>query len=334
MSIYADNRGGKRSGRFVVEVERKGKRLKARCDNESEAKLKEAEFRYQLETGRVPANAQHKRLDRVAVGGPATLSMLRKAVDGRVWRGMAIETANLANLRIMEEVMGDVALDRINGRWVEDLKAALVKQRAVSPATVNRYLACLSKALKWAIKMEMRTVQEMPEMAFATEDSGRIRWFSADEEAKAYTLVTDRIAKVIRLAIRTGMRRGELLGVEPKQVTKGWVHLWDTKSGSPRSIPLTPEDEADLNWLADGRMPTVQQLRVAWEKLRKDMGLQNDTDFVFHCTRHTFGTRAAEKGVHPRVIQQLMGHKSFSMTERYTHMSDQLLRGALGQMFG
>lgn len=342
MAIYADKKAGHLTGWFRVEVQAKGRRLRDRCRTMDEARSREQHFKECLALDRQPksekavrtlvktlASPLH-RLHRPA--GRATISTIRKAGDGRIWRGQASEAQSLAKLRIIQTVMGDAELDAINDRWVEELKAELVGQRGMTDHTVNRYLACLSKALKWAVRMEYRALGKLPAIELYNEESGRVRVLSRAEEAKAYELLDTRLTRVVRVAVRTGMRRGELLGVALPQLRTGWVDLWTTKSGSPRSIPLTPEDEADLRWLADGRMPTVQQLRVGWQKLKLAIA-PTDNDFVFHCTRHTFATRAVESGVHPRVLQQLMGHKSFKMTERYTHMSDALLRNSLIQMF-
>lgn len=44
-------------------------------------------------------------------------------------------------------------------------------------------------------------------------------------------------------------------------------------------------------------------------------------DFTWHCFRHTFASRLVMAGVGLRKVQELMGHKTISMTCRYVHLS-------------
>ena len=43
------------------------------------------------------------------------------------------------------------------------------------------------------------------------------------------------------------------------------------------------------------------------------------TDFRFHDFRHTAATRMLEKGADIRTVQEILGHSSVSVTERYIH---------------
>jgi len=51
-----------------------------------------------------------------------------------------------------------------------------------------------------------------------------------------------------------------------------------------------------------------------------------DKDVTFHSLRHTFATHLMESGVAPRTIQALLGHRSLSTTQRYTHVAGDYLR--------
>lgn len=61
-------------------------------------------------------------------------------------------------------------------------------------------------------------------------------------------------------------------------------------------------------------------LKTAWKTACREAGIAN---LRIHDLRHTFGTRAADDGAPLRSIQEVMGHGSILMTERYSHATDQ-----------
>lgn len=68
---------------------------------------------------------------------------------------------------------------------------------------------------------------------------------------------------MVYIAIRTGMRASELLGLEEAQVTPRWAHLWETKNGSARSVPLTDDLHGRLGPLVSGGKPSQRADRKA-----------------------------------------------------------------------
>ena len=52
--------------------------------------------------------------------------------------------------------------------------------------------------------------------------------------------------------------------------------------------------------------------------------------FGMHALRHTYATRAIERGVPPKVLQQLLGHASIKTTmDRYVHVTDDSMAKAV-----
>ena len=102
-------------------------------------------------------------------------------------------------------------------------------------------------------------------------------------------------------ALETAMRRGELLTLEWQDVhvAQGWVHLPDTKNGSPRDVPLSPKDQAilaDLPHDLSGRVFPVhfEALKSAWRRL---LGRSGVVGLRFHDLRHEATSRFFEKGL-------------------------------------
>jgi integrase len=323
MAIYPDRtRGGQLTGKYRVEVQKGTTRLRGRADTLAEAKAVEADLKQRLLTG-APAP------ERVSVPAEAKALTLREAVrksSGILWSRQATEAESFRKLERVLSLVGEtLPVNEFTQNKVDGLVLTL-RETGVSDATVNRYLSCVSAFLRFCRKRGLMTV-EAPEIEWATEDEGRIRWLSYEEEEQLMSFLPPLYATVVFVALRTGLRASELLNLTSDQVEERWVHLWGdgTKGGKSRSVPLTPEVHAAIVELLDHGMPDYWQLRTEWDKARKAMGLLDDPTFVFHACRHSYATRAVQAGVNIRVLQKLMGHSAIQTTLRYAHVDDQTL---------
>ena len=183
------------------------------------------------------------------------------------------------------------------------------------------------------------------------------------------------------LALETGMRIGELMGLKWSEIDYDksvlyvrrslcyfrrdgkYVFEWhDTKThNSKRVIPLTKqavkalkrqwirrqsillknasevqEDYRDLIFVTKNNRPTQQFIvaeciDVAIRRIRKDY--PEFERFSPHCFRHTFATRAIERGMQPKILQKLLGHGSLQTTmDLYCHVTEDTLYDAMSLM--
>jgi integrase len=58
------------------------------------------------------------------------------------------------------------------------------------------------------------------------------------------------------------------------------------------------------------------------------------THFRFHDLWHTYASHLAMRGVHIRALQELLGHKTLAMTQRYSHLAPEQLQNAVKLLDG
>lgn len=69
---------------------------------------------------------------------------------------------------------------------------------------------------------------------------------------------------------------------------------------------------------------TVREKRKGWAVARPSAS--------FHSLRHTFVTRAIEAGVPAAIVRALVGHATAAMTDRYTHISGDVVAAAFASL--
>lgn len=257
---------------------------------------------------------------------PATLNQLLKVCALPLWKGLAYERTAHRNVEQFIEIVGDLPLSEVKTATFDGWRKALT----VSEATVNRKLANIHSVLQYAVDRDWMV--KVPKMPWQTESEGRIRWISPDEERVMFELLDkwgeSEVALFLMILIDTGMRRGELLTATASQIDGDWLRLWKTKTKQARSVPLSARAKEalakGLPWTV-----TISQLRTVWDKLKSEMGLEGDGDFVLHTLRHTAATRTLKKTKNIVVVQRLLGHSKIKTTLRYSHLADDELLAAV-----
>ena len=148
--------------------------------------------------------------------------------------------------------------------------------------------------------------------------------FERLEEAEKQTK-NPHIWPVIVFAIETGMRRGEILGLQWEHVDldRRIAHLPLTKNGSSREVPLSTkaadvlEGQGQHNDTTSPFPVTSNGFRLAWDRLRRRTGL---SDLRFHDLRHEAISRFFELGLNIPEVAFISGHKDLRMLFRYTHL--------------
>lgn len=326
---YPEKRGDKLTGRWYGELWVKKVRFRAVFDSKKAADGYEA---YVKATGAEPPG-HHDALLGPTFKEVAQECKLAGGPKGKWKRGR--DDSVLQRIDHVVSLLGDKPVGAITTadleRLTRDLERRPGRKRGgttMSAGTVNRYLTAASAVLTFA-KDSRRYIESKPKVPWRDEGGNeRFYWLTEPQErgvcawmvAKGY----ESSAFTTRVLTATGMRWGELEGLEPDQIEDTWLRLWETKTDSPRSIPIEPEMARELRALvAAGALPKYQTYRKHLKAALKACGYSSEISV--HALRHTTGTRFVERGVNQRVIQKFLGHRNSKTTERYTHVSDETL---------
>ena len=213
-----------------------------------------------------------------------------------------------------------------------------ISGKPASPATVNRYLAVLSKAMSAAVK-EWFWLPDNPcrNVRRPTEPRGRVRFLSDDERERlleACKKSTDpRLYPLVLAAISTGARQGELLSLRWGDIDfeRGSATIEDTKNGDRRAVPVVGLiAEVLQEWgrvrifgndrVFAGRKGHTTFPRKAWLAALNEAQIKN---FTFHDLRHTAASYLAMSGATLVELATILGHKTLQMVQRYAHLTEQ-----------
>lgn len=130
---------------------------------------------------------------------------------------------------------------------------------------------------------------------------------------------------LVRLALETAMRQGELLTLrwEHVDLKRRTAFLPDTKNGDSRTVPLSGSAISILSALPRSITGDVfpgytrNAVKKAFVRARQRADIQ---DLRFHDLRHEATTRFFEMGLNIMEVAAITGHKDIRMLSRYTHL--------------
>lgn len=240
-------------------------------------------------------------------------------------------------------LLGKLPLAAITSAEVKRLTSALLA-KGLSPKSVNNILSTLRCCLDTAVEWEH--LKHLPRFKWLRADPSRFDFLSSAESRRLIAAATETpYGLMIRMALRTGMRIGELTGLRWEDIDfdRGLIAVRRSivrgiesspKTYRHRFIPIASDLYAALLearrphgfvFSLDGQRPLAQPRRGLWRAL-KAAGLRR---IGWHVLRHTFASQLATEGVSIYVVQALLGHATVQMTTRYAHLAPSATRGAV-----
>jgi len=310
----------KRSGAWEASIEKKGvPRISRTFDTKSEAEIWAATVESEIGRGIFVSRKEAEstnlsdaldRYEREISSGKK--GHRREKTRIAVWKNHPLAKRFLASIR-----GSDMALyrdERIKARY--------------SANTIRLELAIISHLFEIARKewgMEGLT-NPVKSIRMPSPPSGRDRRLQPGEFEKLLESLSDEMGQVVRFALETAMRRGELAGMtwDMVDIKKRTVTLPDTKNGQKRIVPLSSVAVTILK----ERLSTRRMDGEVWDigldaisqnfaKACQKVGISG---LHFHDLRHEATSRLFEKGFDTMEVKTITGHKTLQMLARYTHL--------------
>lgn len=239
-------------------------------------------------------------------------------------------------LRNFKEILGDVYLNEIRERHIEDYKIKRLKQ--IAPATVHREMNTVKNMFKIALRRGIINEDPCLYVKKPQEPPGRVRYLAKEE----IPLLLNECKKIpylylfVVIGLNTGMRKSEILGLKWSDIDfeNKLIHLEKTKNRERADILINSTTEEALktyqkeNGFNDKIFP-VKELKKSFKGAKDRAGI---TNFRIHDLRHTFASYLVMNNIPLSVVKELMRHKSFKMTLRYAHLSPQQKRFAVEKL--
>jgi integrase len=308
--------------------------------------------------------AKHQELGIQPDAGPYTVAdAIRDYFEAREHRGSkgVKDDRRSAEARILPE-LGAKRVDRLTASHIRSWHAALAKApkrvrtkataerhatRAIETndaeavrarrATANRVLTILKAALNHAYGDDRvasdeawRKVKPFPEV-----DTPVVRFLTAGECQRLINACNVDFRNLVRGALLTGCRYGELVGMEATDFNRdaGTITVRLSKAGKPRHVVLNDEGCELFEALTAGRASRELIFRRedggAWGKSHQARPIAEastrakiEPSATFHILRHTYASALAMRGAPMGVIAVQLGHADTRMTEKhYAHLA-------------
>lgn len=273
-----------------------------------------------------------------------------------VMKAKASASDDRARARHLTSYFGDYKAVRITPLDVNNFRIKMIKTKSdstgktFSGTTVNKMVSLARRV--YYIAMDAGIISSNPfarRGVFKEEPKGQ--YIPGQEFWGIYKYLPEYLKPVILVAYLTGMRRGEILGLEWNRVdlSVGFIDLTpdDTKTEEPRriffnSIKMLKDVFIEAKkrrqpgqklvfTKPDGNPVPKYYIQRLVKKACQKAGVK---PYRLHDLRHTFNTNMTKAGVDQVITMKLTGHKTNAMFFRYSHLDKEQGEGAMVKLSG
>lgn len=341
-AIYFDEKRGLYVGQiglgYAADGKRKRKTVYGNTKAEVKAKLKSIEF--QIYTGQFTDKAE------------ITIYQLAKQIlDDKLNQNEIKEPSYFRHLETLK-ILAPVYNTSLQNANETQLRAFFNSNLHYSQSVINKFYALLNRTFKEAVRRKIISENPMEyiQTPHTRKESVKVRALTKDEQRRLLdVLQTEDVfySQQMLLSLALGLRMGEVNALHVEDVhfdfnrltirrtisrgQKGEPILSDTTKTKAGTRTLTMTDtvrsllrdcigdkESGLIFMHKGKMVSTSQVNSQYKRILKKYNILDTTvtdgKVDLHSLRHTFGTRCAEAGMPPKVLQEIMGHTDISVT--------------------
>jgi integrase len=276
------------------------------------------------------------------------------------------------NVRRARELLGRIKLNELTPAAIQAAYASLLRE-GLAPRTVWQMHMVLHRALRQAVLAGALLRNPVDGVSRPRASHHEIRTLTTEELKRLFEATKNhRLHALWVLLSTTGLRLGEGLGLKWEDINfqEGKLSVRralrrEPKVGFVLAEPKTAKSRR-IVYLAPGTLETLKEHRERQDKDRRaarDLW-QAEHDLVFksdvgkpmqdgqvswtfhqalakadlpririHDLRHTAATQLLERGVHPKVVQEMLGHSTITLTlDTYSHVMPGLHAHAANEM--
>lgn len=210
---------------------------------------------------------------------------------------------------------------------------------------VNKELCFLRVVFRWAYRNDLIGTQVFDKVTMLKTSMPIPDVLSKEEDRVFYIAIRSLKDRTLRLAYwilkYTGLRRSELIALTWKDIDieSGYIKLTQTKNMDEEIIPIHPKLLRVIRWIQRGKVSDKvipykrDRLTRNFRRAMTISGLHKKSPM--HILRHSLGARIIEHDLSDngeRMAQEILRHKTRSMTRHYTRIAKEGLKGKLSDI--
>lgn len=272
---------------------------------------------------------------------------------------------HLATSNLWKKKLTKIKFEHVEELFAEYARIDPKTQEPMLSINTRKYLLRVMRSIfKHAILLQKIQVDPTMTITLPKNDNKQKPTFTQKEQQKIINSLTSSVEdRAILLALATGLRQSELLGLQWKDlkdgmlsVTKQYNYVTTVSPDGTRTntLEITPlkttssqgimpvpsnvaryfenfrEDDEKFLFEENGKIIDRKKLRRRLTKILTDNNIPHKT---FHQLRHAYATRLFETGVDLKTVSGLMRHSDISTTANiYTHLTDDKKQNATKQI--